>query len=273
MISDIARSSLLLAALVLGVAPLGAQQPGVDTSAPAPVPATATAAGPAAAPAPQGYAPSVGVARTPGAAELAKYAPAVIAGGIALPPRSAAEVDQAARGAERALALADSALVATTERRARTEALVGARQRRLAEIEAQRKLADKEKRKGDKAALEAEKKTLQRRTGFAKELQGLDDAEVDAAKKAREAAIANQQAVELERRLVEKRAERAGSGWRDGGPKDGVTAVIRELEDQTLVARKKAAGLDRDLANKRAFVASKRLDLYRGYLESEKKGD
>ena len=263
MISDIARSSLLLvAALALGAAPLGAQQPGVDTSAPAP----------AAAPAPavQGYAPS---AQAPGAAELSRYAPAVIAGGIALPPRSAAVVDQAARGAERALAVADSGLVAATERRARTEALVGARQRRLAEIEAQRKLADKEKRKGDKAALEAEKKTLQRRMGFAKELQGLDDAEVDAARKAREAAIANQQAVELERRLVEKRAGRAGSGWRDGGPKDGETAVIRQLEDQTLVARKKAAGLDRDLAGKRAFVASKRLDLYHRYLESEKKED
>jgi hypothetical protein len=276
MIRDFVRWSLVPVALVLGVlaltaARLDAQQPGVDTSAAAP--AATPAPAPPAAPAAQGYAPSnAQQPRTFGAAELAKYPPATIAGVIALPPRSAAAVDEAGRAAERALARADSGLAAATERQARTESLVQSRQRRLAEIEAQRKQADKEKRKGDKAALEAEKKTLTRRLGFAKDLQGLDDAEISVARKAREAAIANQQAVDLERKLVEKRGERPGADWRDTGPGDGESAVIRELERQTLVAQKKAADLDKELAGKRSFVLGKRLDLYKAYLSSEKKG-
>jgi len=74
------------------------------------------------------------------------------------------------------------------------------------------------------------------------------------------------------RQLVEKRGERPGGGWRDAGPGDGESAVIRELERQTLVAQKKAADLDRDLAGKRSYVVGKRLDLYKAYLSSEKKG-
>jgi len=44
--------------------------------------------------------------------------------------------------------------------------------------------------------------------------------------------------------------------------------ALRELGRETLVAQKQAAALDRELASKRALVASKRLDLFQSYLSS-----
>jgi len=45
---------------------------------------------------------------------------------------------------------------------------------------------------------------------------------------------------------------------------------VPDLERETLVAQKKAAGLERDLAGKKAFVSSKRLDLYEASREAQK---
>jgi hypothetical protein len=42
--------------------------------------------------------------------------------------------------------------------------------------------------------------------------------------------------------------------------------VINELERQTLVAQKKAASLDRELAGKQDYLAGKRLDVFKEYL-------
>jgi hypothetical protein len=189
-------------------------------------------------------------------------------GAIALPTRSEAEVEQDIRTAQQALARADSELTHATARRAKTAELIRTRQRQLAELEAKKHQADKEKRKADKRSLEAEQKAVERRKGLAEGLASLNDAEIGAARKAREAAIANQQALELERMLVGKRAERVGHGTAG----DHADVVLRELERQTLAAQKKAAGLTNELAGKRDLVASKRVDLYRAYLETLGKG-
>jgi hypothetical protein len=128
----------------------------------------------------------------------------------------------------------------------------------LADVETQKRLADKEKRKSDERALEKQKKSLERQKSLAEDLRELNEAQVEAAKTARDAAIARQQALELERQLV-TRGEHS-------------RVVVRELERQTLVAQKKAAGLEHDLAGKLNFVASKRLDLYREYLDENPPG-
>ena len=44
--------------------------------------------------------------------------------------------------------------------------------------------------------------------------------------------------------------------------------TLRELGRETLVAQKQSTALDRELASKRALVASKRLDLFQSYLSS-----
>jgi hypothetical protein len=88
----------------------------------------------------------------------------------------------------------------------------------------------------------------------------LANVEMDVARAAREAAIAEQQALESERMLVRKRAE-----------SDGDTESVLSLARETLVAQKKSANLAERLASKRALLASKRLDLYRAYLDLRKR--
>jgi len=237
MIRDLASSSTLFAAALLcGAVPVAAQ--GTDTAAA------------------QGYAPS-----PPPEAPAAKAAGSDLVGGtIIVPTRSSAAIDEALRVSQLALARADSELTSATARRAKAQQAVQAVQRSLAENAAKRDQAKKEKRSADKKSLEAQKKALERTKDLAEQMKSLNDGEVDAATKGREAAIARQQALDLERMLIEKRSGGASS------------AVISELERQTLSAQKKATGLERDLAGKRDFVASKRLDLYRAYQESKGQG-
>ena len=249
MIRDIARSSTLFAAALLcGAVSVAAQ--GTDTTGSARRADTATAA--------QGYAPSPAPEAPAAKAEVAGSE--LVGGTIIVPTRSPADVEEALRVSQLALARADSELTSATARRAKAQQAIQAGQRSLAENAAKRNQADKEKRSADKKSLEAEKKALERRKDLAEQVKSLNDAEVDAASKGREAAIARQQALDLERMLIEKRSGRASS------------AVISELERQTLTAQKKATGLERDFAGKRDFVASKRLDLYRAYQESKGQG-
>jgi hypothetical protein len=246
---QLTKSSLSLGAVILLAAgTLAAQRTGTDTVA--------------------GYAPSAGADTAAAAARLASTDPWVLGGSIALPGRSADEVEQAQRTADLALARSDTELARVIDRRARTAELIRARQRQLAEIEAKKNQADKEKRNADKQALDSEKKVVERQKALAEELQGVNDAEIAAAREAREAAIARQQAIVLERMLVEKRSQRAELARSDRAAAERTEPVIRELERQTLVAQKKAAGAERDLAGKREFAASKRLDLYRSYIEA-----
>jgi hypothetical protein len=239
MIRDAAASvPLVVAALLWGAAPLAAQEV-TDTAAPVA----------------QGY---VAPEAEPAAANLAGASLTSFAGRVVLPARSVAEVEQANRAAARALEKADADLALTAERRTKADQLVQSRQSRLAEIEAKRKQADKDKNKSEKAALEAEKKAVEREKFFAEEVRSLNDTEVETARKAREAVVARQQALELERQLVGKRAENASP------------AVTRELELQMLMAQKKAASLDQDLASKQEYLADKRLDVFKDYLGKQK---
>ena len=173
---NVARSAMpLAAAVLLGVMPLAAQETGADTAAKNA----------------QGYAPNTGAS----VGSLASTDPWVRGGAIALPGRSAAEVDQAVRASDQQLAGADSELTNATARQARTQELIQARQRQIAELEVKKKEADKEKRKADKKALESQQKVLERRKELAVQLKDVNAAEIAAAGKAREAAIARQQAL------------------------------------------------------------------------------
>jgi hypothetical protein len=238
MVRDAGGCALLVAALV-GASPAAAQEVS-DTAAPI---------------AAQGYVAPSG-AET--AADHAGSRLSAFAGGVVLPVRSADEVEQANRAAARALEKADADLALTAERRSKTNELVQSRTSRLAEIEAKRKQADKDKNKSEKAALDAEKKAVEKQKFLAERVRELNDTELDAAKKAREVAVARQQALELERQLVAKRAGNESP------------AVINELERQTLAAQKKAASLDRELAGKQDFLAGKRVDVFKDYLERNK---
>jgi hypothetical protein len=240
MFHDLTRSALPLASwLLLSVAPLVGQQLGTDS-----------------APGVQGYAPSSEADTSPPAAPVKVAASSSRAVAVVLPTRSDAVVAQGIRAADQTLDRADAELARLLDRRASTEATIRSQESQAAELEAKKRQADKEKRKGDKAALEAEKKKLERKKAVTEQLKALNDAEVEAARKAVDVAIARQQALELERRLIVKRTE--------GSP------LVPDLEQETLVAQKKAAGLERDLAGKREFVASKRLDAYRAFREVEK---
>ena len=243
MIGSINRSTLLLASwLPLAVAHAAGQQTGID-SAPPDV---------------QGYAaPSNEADTNPAEApsEATAYSSRAVTT-IILPTRSEAAVQQAVNGADQALNRADAELARLNDRQAKIEAALRSQESKAAELEARKRQADKEKRKGDKAALESQKKALERQRALTRELKTLNDAEIDAARKAVEVAIAKQRALELERLLIAKRSERS--------------PLVPDLEKETLVAQKKAAALERDLADKREFVASKRLDVLGTSRETKK---
>ena len=95
------------------------------------------------------------------------------------------------------------------------------------------------------------------------DLVTLADAERDAANKARDAAIAGTRA--RDRGTLRPQAKGSGD---NATSKTGAGETLRELGRETLVAQKQAAALDRELASKRALVASKRLDLFQSYLSS-----
>ena len=166
-------------------------------------------------------------------------------------------MEQGIRLADQAMNRADAELARLLQRGEKTQALIRSQESRAAALEAQKKQADKEKRKSDKSALEAQKKAVERQKALTQQrFKALNDAEIEAARKAVEVAIAKQRALEVERTLIAKRAERS--------------ALVPDLERETLVAQKKAAGLERDLAGKKAFVSSKRLDVYEAFREAEK---
>jgi hypothetical protein len=241
MFRDIIRIALPTGASLLLAAAPAAGQAGTD-SAPPEV---------------QGYAPpSTEVDTSPPAArpQAAAYSSRAVT--IVLPARSDGAVEQGIRAADQALNRADAELARLLDRGEKTEAAIRSQESEAAALEARKRKADKEKRKGDKAALETQKKALERQKALTQELKALNDAEVDAARKAVEVAIAKQRALELERTLIGKRAERSPS--------------VPDLERETLVAQKKAAALERDLAGKREFVSSKRLDVYRASRETKK---
>jgi hypothetical protein len=173
---------------------------------------------------------------------------------IVLPPRSDADLGRAIEAADQALNRADADQAAATGRRKQAEELVRSRELRLSQIESVKGKAELSKPRRD--SLEAEERALKRRLPLTKDLVALANLEIDVARAASEAAIGEQQALESERMLVRKRAEA-----------DGDSESVLGLARETLVARKKSAGLAQKLAAKQELASSKRLDLYRAYLD------
>jgi hypothetical protein len=223
----------LAGALLLAAAPVAGQEVGADTAV-------------------QGYAPDA-----PVSGELARQqaSPMKVVGADVLAPRSDADLDRAIQSADRALDRADAELSAAAGRRKQAEELTRSRELRLSQIEAvkgQKEGLSKPRRD----SLEGEERALKRRIPLTKDAAALAGLEMDVARAARDAGIAEQQALETERMLVRKRAE-----------SDADTETVLNLARETLVAQKKSAGLAERLASKRALVSSKRLDLYRAYLD------
>ena len=237
-------------ALLLAVtAPLTAQDTGADSATPGV----------------QGYAPGGPPAPAPSASERAMADPSAVAGAVALPMRSRAELQQGMMATQNELRRADARLSSASESGSKAKALVQQRRLELREIEAKIKQADKEKRKADKRLLEAEKRAGERQKRWAEQLETVSDAETEAARQARLVAVAKHQALELELQLAQKRASVPPSAASGGGS----NVVIRELEQQTLEAQRNYRRLDHGLAQKEEDLANKRLDLYRAALEAK----
>lgn len=245
-------SPLILAGalLLVAAAPLTAQDTGADSATPEV----------------QGYAPGGPPAPTPRASERAMADPSVVAGAIAVPRRSRAELQQAMMATQTDLRQAEARLSSASENRSKARALVRQRRLELREIGAKRYKADKEKRKDDTRVLEAEQRAGERWRNLAERLEAVADADFDAAREASQVAVAKHQALDLERLLAQKRAERARNNSATG---DGSNVVIRELEEQTLEAQKKYRKQASELAQREEELANKRFALYKGSQEAE----
>jgi hypothetical protein len=213
----------------------------------------------------RGYAPtgpsggSAASARTASGANVIAAARAILQ-----PGRSDQEVSRDIQAADLALNQADTEIAAATRHRNQAAQLVQAAERRIAELEAERKKPGATLSKAERDSLDTQRKAVTRRKVIAENLVTLADLERDAANKARDAAIARQHALEMEGLFVRKRKESGDNA----ASNTGAGETLRELGRETLVAQKQAAALDRELASKRALVASKRLDLFQSYLSS-----
>lgn len=232
--STVRLAAALTGSLLLAAAPATGQGVGADTTA-------------------QAYAP--GDFSVHGETGNDRASTMQLVSSIVLPPRSDADLKRAIEAADQALNRADADQAAAAGRRKRAEELVRSRELRLSQIESVKGKAEQVS-KPRRDSLEAEERALKRRLPLTKELAALANLEIDVARAAREVAIAEQQALESERMLVHKRAEGAGD-----------TESVLDLARETLLAQKKSAGLVQRLASKRDLVASKRLDLYRAYLD------
>jgi hypothetical protein len=176
----------------------------------------------------QGYAPG-GPTAAAAAAEQASSDAKAVALGLVLPVRSDNQLQQSLRAAEADLERAQARLAWATE----------AESKRAAESDAG---ASKEQKR------------------WSARLSALSTAQLEAARQACLAALAKQQALELELQLNQKRAEQASGS---PGASKGLKPVIRELERQTLAAQLKHRELAHVLANTEEDVADQRIALYK----------
>jgi hypothetical protein len=183
---------------------------------------------------------------------------------ILQPARSEEDVHRDIQSADLALNQADADIASATRHRNQAAKVVQTADRRIAELEAERKKPGATLSKAERDSLDAQRKAVTRRKVLAQDLVALADVERDAANKSRDAAIARQHALEMEVLFVRKRRESGDNATSNTGSGE----TLRELGRETLVAQKQAAALDRDVASKRALVASKRLDLFQSYLSS-----
>jgi hypothetical protein len=213
----------------------------------------------------RGYAPT-GPSGDPAAPARTASGANVIAAARAIlqPGRSDEEVSRDIQAADLALNQADTEIAAATRHRNQAAQLVQAAERRIAELEAERKKPGATLSKAERDSLDTQRKAVTRRKVIAENLVTLADLERDAANKARDAAVARQHALEMEGLFVRKRRESGDNATSNTGSGE----TLRELGRETLVAQKQAAALDRELASKRGLVASKRLDLFQSYLSS-----
>jgi hypothetical protein len=213
----------------------------------------------------RGYAPTGPSGGTTAPARTASGANVIAAARAILQPgRSDEEISRDIQAADLALNQADTEIAAATRHRNQAAQLVQAAERRIAELEAERKKPGATLSKAERDSLDTQRKAVTRRKVIAENLVTLADLERDAANKARDAAVARQHALEMEGLFVRKRKESGDNA----ASNTGAGETLRELGRETLVAQKQAAALDRELASKRALVASKRLDLFQSYLSS-----
>ena len=238
---------MLAAALLFGVAArLGAQETSTDT--------TQTSA--------QGYAPMPPVSAPAAAVSQAN------SGTIVLPTRSEAQLQEAASASNEDLRRSDARLSRAKELQFRSKGLVDQRRLELREVEVKIEQAKKDKRDSDKRRLETEKKRLEREKRWAEQLEGADQAELDAARQASLTSFARQQSVDLEQRLAEARSGKGQVG--EGKPlsKENSEVLVQQLEQQTLESQLKYRKLAHELARQEEDLVSRRLDLYKSARDS-----
>jgi chromosome segregation ATPase len=236
--------------LLVVTLPLQAQEPATDS-------AVSTT---------QGYAPTAPTADAPQVSARTSMDRSAVVSVTVLPLRSETQLREALSNSDTDLRRSEARLSRLSQVRSRADAVRPQHRGELREIEAKIRQADKEKRKADKAALEGEKKALEQRQKWADRIGEIGDAELATAQAACLAALAKQQALDLELQVAQKRAELAGSARGATVADNGSRVVIRQLERQTLEAQKKQRQLEHQLAETQEDLADKRLDFYRSSL-------
>jgi hypothetical protein len=230
---------------------------GYAPAAPAPASESAPATP---APAPAGQ-PSPTTA-SPGAAAAASRAAALSRLGFVeiLSPRSSDRILRAIEQAKVEQREADAEFKEQEALETQVKAMVEVKKQEVSTLDAQRKLAAKNKREAEVATFEAEKKDAERHKQFLERRVMLHEAEQDAARARMNLAESTQKALELELQLASRRIGRDATT--DPGTTMRHESVIRELERKVLEAQRVQAEREKQVADKHQDIAKRRLELY-----------
>lgn len=140
----------------------------------------------------------------------------------------------------------------------RSEQAITRTKQQLESTKQQLKQAKQDGRDAEKIVLEAEQKSLEQLKTFYDRERDLRKAEIQLADARVAAAAAATAALDLERQLLEKRAEVAGGGM------DALrrNQVLSQLEKRTLEAQKRRSELDKRAVDREKSVIDKRLKLF-----------
>lgn len=175
-------------------------------------------------------------------------------------PRDLAEIQQDIAAADRARTAAAEAERTAESLRAGATARIEAEKQGIESTKNRKDVAKRAHRDAEQAALEAEVRARERQKDLLERRKELRESEIDLAKRRVALAAADRQALDFERQLALKRAERAAV---PGASADAVRLdqVTLDLEQAVLDARKQRTELAGDVAGREKRVVERQLNI------------
>ncbi|HEY9507824.1 MAG TPA: hypothetical protein VIQ27_17825 [Gemmatimonadales bacterium] len=218
----------------------------------------------------QGYAPADAVPETaPAAAPVAAPTAGTTAAALStlgfveiVTPRPADRLRREIEENKLDMADAEADIKQIQAREDQVKAMVEVKKQEVSTVDAQRKLAEKNKQEAEAAGFAAEKKDAERHKQFLERRVSLHQAEKESAKARKNLLEAARKSLELELQLTTRQGERDLAAVTDPAASLRQDNVVRELERKVLEAQRTQADREKQLADRHVDITKRRLELY-----------